>query len=304
MKSKNYILLVVNPISGSNEKETIITSVKAEVEKRKFYFQLYNTIGESDIENIKAIINEKAPYRLLVAGGDGTISMVAECVLETDICLGIIPAGSANGMAVNFNLPETLPEQIEIALSECTLEIDVLYINDKLCLHIADLGINAELIKNYENSGIRGKFGYFLQSIPTLINSGSPFDFVIETENETVEETGILLAIANANKFGTGATINPDGKINDGKFEILVFKNLDFFEIFKTLQENPDLSSDFVRTISCNNAKIRCANKAPFQIDGEFLGEIKEVTAKIAKERLLVAVPESFCKLHPTNPNQ
>lgn len=304
MKSENYILLVVNPISGSTEKEPIITLVKEEAEKRNYHFQHYKTTGESDIENIKAIINEKKPYRLLVAGGDGTISMVAACILGTDICLGIIPAGSANGMAVNFNLPETLPEQIDIALADCTLKIDVLHINDKLCLHIADLGINAELIKNYEDSGIRGKFGYFLQSIPTLINSNSPFDFTIETETETVEETGILLAIANANKFGTGATINPEGKINDGKFEILVFKNLDFFEIFKTLQEKPELSSEFVRIISSNNAKISCANKVPFQIDGEFMGETKEVNAKITKENLLVAVPETFCKLHTTNTNQ
>lgn len=304
MISENYILLVVNPISGDCDKDPIITSVKTEAVKRNYEFRLYKTTGKGDLENIKDIINKKEPFRLLVAGGDGTISMVAECILGTGICLGILPAGSANGMAVNFNLPETLTEQIEIALSDCTLKIDVLYINDKLCLHIADMGINAELIKNYEDSGIRGKFGYFLQSIPTLLNSDSPFDFTIETEKETVEETGILLAIANANKFGTGANINPKGKINDGKFEILIFKNLDFFEIFKTMREKPEMSSDFVHIISSNKAKISCANKVPFQIDGEFMGEIGEVFAKIEKEKLLVAVPQMFCKLHSINPNQ
>lgn len=304
MKSENYILLVVNPISGDSEKEPIVNLVKTEATKRNYSFQLYKTTGKSDVENIRAIINENEPSRLLVAGGDGTISLVAECILGTDICLGIIPAGSANGMAVNFNLPETLPEQVEIALSDCSIKIDVLFINEKLCLHIADLGINAELIENYENSGIRGKFGYFLQSIPTLINSDSPFDFTIEMENETVKKTGILLAIANANKFGTGATINPEGKINDGKFEILIFKNLDFSEIFKTMQERPEMSSDFIHVISLNRARIRCANKVPFQIDGEFMGETNDVNIKIEKEKLLVALPESFCKLHSIKTNQ
>lgn len=299
MISETYILLVVNPIAGDIEKEPIIDLVKEEATKRNYNFKLYKTTGKSDGENIKSIINEIEPSRVLVAGGDGTISLVAECILGTNICLGIIPAGSANGMAVNFDLPETLPEQIDIALAECTLKIDVLYINDQLCLHIADLGMNAELVKNYENSGIRGKFGYFLQSIPTLISSDSPFDFTIETENETVEKSGILLAIANANKFGTGATINPEGKINDGKFEILIFKNLDFFEIFKTMQEKPEMSSDFVHILSTTKARIRCANKVSFQIDGEFIGEINEVTTRIEKEKLMVALPEAFCKLHP-----
>ncbi len=298
MNSENYILLVVNPISGDYDKSSIITSVKNEVVKRNYGFKLFETSGKNDKEAIESLIKKSKPLRILVAGGDGTISLVAQCILETEICLGIIPAGSANGMAVNFNLPQTLPEQIEIALSDCTMKLDVLFINKKICLHIADLGLNAELIKNYEESGIRGKMGYFLQTIPTLFNSESPFHFSVETQEGIIEETGILLAITNANKFGTGATINPHGKMNDGKFEILIFKNLDFIEIFKTINDQPEMSPDFVRVISTNKAKIRSIKKVPFQIDGEFLGEIDEATVIIETENLLVALPDSFCRLH------
>ena len=298
MKSENYILLVVNPIAGDNDKSPIITAVEYEVSQRDYKLKIYETTGEDDKETIDSLIEEYNPSRILVAGGDGTISLVSQSILGTDICLGIIPAGSANGMAVNFKLPETLSEQIAIALSDCTMKLDSLFINEKLCLHIADLGLNAELIKNYENSKIRGKMGYFLQSIPTLFNSESPFHFIVETENETIEETGILLAIANANKFGTGATINPNGKMNDGKFEILIFKNLDFIEIFKTIKDQPEMSSDFVRIISTEKAQISSKKKIPFQIDGEFLGEVDTVTATIQKETLLMALPEMFCKLH------
>lgn len=298
MKSENYILLVVNPIAGSSEKEQIITSVENEAKRKNYGFKLFKTTGKDDKEAICSIIDMQKPSRILVAGGDGTISIVAECIFGKDICLGILPAGSANGMAVNFNLPETLQEQIEVALSDCTLKIDALFINEKLCLHIADLGINAELIKNYENSGIRGKLGYFLQSIPTLFNSESPFHFSIETEDGIIEKSGILLAIANANKFGTGATINPDGKMNDGKFEILVFKDLDFIEIFKTIQDKPEMSPDFVHAISTSKAQISTKNEVPFQIDGEFIGETKKVQVRVEKEKLLMAVPQLFCNLH------
>ncbi|MDN3723713.1 YegS/Rv2252/BmrU family lipid kinase [Aequorivita sp. SDUM287046] len=298
MKSENYILLVVNPISGDSEKESIIASVTEAAAKRNQGLKIYKTTGDGDSAAIKSIIKKNRPERVLVAGGDGTISLVSECLLNTEICLGIIPAGSANGIAVNFGIPETMTEQIEVALSNCTIKIDTLFINEKMCLHIADLGINAELVKNYEDSGIRGKLGYFLQSIPTIFNSDSPFHFTIETEKGTVEKTGILLAIANANKFGTGANINPDGKINDGKFEVLVFKNLDFIEIFKTIQEKPELSSDFVEIISTEKVMISTRKKVPFQIDGEYLGETDKVTARIEKENLTMAVPELFCKFH------
>ena len=297
MKSKKYILLVVNPIAGNTEKDTIISSVEKETSTRNLRLKIYKTTGEDDEKAICNILKEETPWRILVAGGDGTISMVAECILNTDICLGIIPSGSANGLAVNFDLPPTLEGQIHVALSDFTLKIDTLTINGNLSLHIADLGINAELIENYENSGIRGKLGYFLQSIPTLFNTESPFKFFIETEEGTVEQSGILLAIANANKFGTGANINPNGRMNDGNFEILVFKSLDFIEILKTAQDNPQLSSDFVHAISTKRAKITTKGEVPFQIDGEYIGKTSEVSVSIERESLAIAVPEMFFNL-------
>lgn len=298
MKSENSILLVVNPIAGDLDKDHIIQSVQKEAKARTIDLKIFQTTGDKDKEAIEKLLDKEKPSRVLVVGGDGTISMVAHCLLDKEICLGIIPAGSANGLAVNFGIPKSLSEQITTALSHQVMHIDSLFINEKLCLHIADLGINAELVKNYQDSGIRGKLGYLFQSIPTLINSDSPFEFKIETAEENFDESGILLAIANANKFGTGATINPNGRINDGKFEILIFKNLDFIEIFKTIQDKPELSSEFVKTLSTHSAKIICKSPAPFQIDGEFIGETQEISITLEKEKLLVAVPKEFLKLH------
>ncbi len=298
MKSENSILLVVNPIAGDSDKENIINLVRSETLSQNLHLEIFKTTGKDDKEAIIDIIKKTNPARVLVAGGDGTISMVAKCIYGKNIILGIIPAGSANGMAVNLGLPNELQEQVSIALSENVLKIDVVFIDDRLCLHIADLGINAELIKNYESSSIRGKLGYFLQSFPTIFNSESPFEFTIETDEGVVQESGILLAIANANKFGTGANINPNGKINDGKFEILVFKNLDFIEILKTTQDNPEMSPDFVRVISTNKAKITNKTLVPFQIDGEFIGQVQYSNVIIMPESLLITVPKGFLNSH------
>lgn len=300
MKSENSIMLIVNPIAGDNDKQPIIESVREQTKSMGLALEVYETTGNNDKDSIENLIEQIKPLRVLVAGGDGTISMVAESLRGKDICLAIIPSGSANGMASNIQMPTVLIEQIELALTAEPFKIDMIFIDGKPCLHIADIGINAELVKNYENSNIRGKLGYFLQSIPTVINSEGPFDFTIETEEGTTEESGVLLAIANANKFGTGANINPDGKINDGKFEILVFKNLDFIEILKTVQEEPNLSPEFVRVISTHKARIKNKTLAPLQIDGEFIGEFKNLEITIEREVLSLAVPQSYREFHNT----
>lgn len=291
---KKSLLFIVNPISGDTDKTEIIQKVKAKAEEENYDLHLYKTTGDRDQEKVSAFLKKQRPSRIIVTGGDGTISMIAETILDLNIPMAIIPAGSANGLAVDFDLPAQLNQQVDLAFENTILAIDVLFINDTFALHISDLGINAELIRNYEESGIRGKFGYFLQSIPTLFQSGYPYHFKIKTKDNTYETSGALLAIANAGKFGTGATINPHGKINDGLFEIIIFKNLNLFEILKTIRENPNLSPKFTEFISTDYAEISSENRIPFQIDGEFQEEIKNVSVRIEKQKLKVVVPKSF----------
>ncbi|HBY67769.1 MAG TPA: diacylglycerol kinase, partial [Flavobacteriaceae bacterium] len=175
MKAIKDILTVVNPISGNSTKEDIITKIIEYCNTDNYLLTIYETTGKDDITNIQNLIQENTIDRVLVVGGDGTIKMVAEAVEGFEVSVGIIPAGSANGLAVNFNIPNTLQKQLDVALGHNTIDADKLLVNDHVCFHMADLGINAELIKNYEASNIRGKLGYVLQTIPTLFTSEYPF---------------------------------------------------------------------------------------------------------------------------------
>jgi diacylglycerol kinase (ATP) len=106
------VLLVVNPISGAIDKADLIKEIKKEVIKREASLFVYETSGNQDVVNLNKKIKELKPSRIIVAGGDGTIKLVAESLDKNDIPMGIIPAGSANGLAYNLNLPATLEEQI------------------------------------------------------------------------------------------------------------------------------------------------------------------------------------------------
>jgi len=299
MESKDQILLVVNPISGNFDKANLIEAVETNLAGKNLNLNVYETQGEGDEKAINDLIYKIHPKRLIVAGGDGTIQLVAKVLKDHDLVLGILPAGSANGFAINLDLPVNLEEQIEVALGHTIFTIDTLELNGEMCLHISDLGINAELIRYYEHSNIRGKLGYFLQSFPTLFKSNYPYKFTIEVKENRFIKKGVLLAIANANKFGTGANINPNGKLNDGKFEVLIFKRISLLQILKTLFRNPKMNSNFVEAISTEEAIITCKKPVAFQIDGEFIGKRKKVEVKIADKKLKIAVPEKFLEANP-----
>lgn len=282
---------MVNPISGAIEKTDLIEQVRNHLKKIEASLFIYLTTGNDDCASIEKRIKELKPCRIIVAGGDGTIKMVTEALKGEEIPLGIIPAGSANGLAINLNLPANVNEQLDIAFGDSFRKMDIINIDGELCLHMSDFGLNAELIKKYENSNMRGKLGYLLQSIPTLVQSDYPFEFKIETNKTTYNTEGILLAIANAKSYGTGATVNPQGKIDDGLFEILIFKNFDFIEILKTLRNEVVLDPDFVEIISTQKATISCSSPVAFQIDGEYMGEKNKIEVSFSPHILLLAAP-------------
>ena len=261
------ILVVVNPIAGGQDKTPIVEKIK-KISDDRSKFKIYHTTGKKDKQTIKNLIDDINPERILVVGGDGTIKLVSD-VVGNKIIIGIIPAGSSNGLATDLDIPENTEKALDIAMGTNIKCIDSLKINKELGLHISDIGLNAELIKEYSNSKIRGRFGYALNSIPTLIKSNMPYKFKIKTPDRVWEDEAIMIAFANSQKFGTGVNINPNGKLNDGLFEVILFKELDPIDILKTIMGKIELNSDFVEIIQTKKVSVYSEKPIYLQVDGE-----------------------------------
>lgn len=287
---KNYIL-VVNPISGDVDKTEIIEVATNFAKNENVNLIIFETTGKNDEEKIQKLQEDNDAERIIVVGGDGTIKMVAEAVQDHNVILGIIPGGSANGLSVDLNLPDELEENLKIAFRNDYMEMDMISINGKKSLHLSDIGINAELVKNYENSNVRGKLGYALQAINTLTGLKEPFVAKIQTKNRTVETEARMVVIANSQKYGTGVTINPDGVMNDGKFEIVILKNLDLIVFGKILSGNMPIESGDVEIISTDEATITTNVPVSFQIDGEYCDEVSKLEVAILPKQMKVAIP-------------
>ena len=287
---KKNIIIVVNPVSGAVEKKEIVDSTLLFAKNENLESILYETSGKKDIENIKNLYNIHKPERIIIIGGDGTIRMVAEAIAKEDVILGIIPAGSANGFALDLNLQLTLEKNLEIAFLHQFMEVDIITINGKISIHLSDLGLNAELIKNYEQGEIHGKWGYALNTITTLFDSGEPFTAKIKANNETFGYVARMIVIANAKKYGTGVVINPNGVMNDGKFELVILKNFDLIIFGQIISGNMPSDPDDVEIISTDKATIELDAPVSFQIDGEYCGTETKLDIKILHKQLKIAV--------------
>lgn len=288
---KKNVLLVVNPISGDLDKSDLIGAVHEFTATNDIEILVYETTGKSDAKQIQSLYNQYSPQRIIVAGGDGTIKMVAEAVEEHDVIIGILPAGSANGLSVDLNLPPTIEENLPIAFLNHYIEMDMICINGKKSIHLSDIGLNADLVKNYEESDVRGFWGYALQAFSTLKDSEEPFVATITANNITVDHTARMIVIANSQKYGTGVIINPNGAMNDGKFELVILKNLDILLIGKIITGNMPIDSDDVVIISTERATITTDYPVNFQIDGEYCGEQTSLQIHILHKQMKIAIP-------------
>jgi len=284
-------LFIINNGSGRNSTHSWEDTIKDFFKEKTETFQIYSLPDMFDTKQIKDHILLVKPEQVIAVGGDGTVTMLANILIGTDIPLGILPGGSANGMAKELGIDEQPLEALKIIEEGFMLEIDLIKINHKkYCLHLSDLGLNAHLIKHFDEGKVRGKLGYALVLLKTLWRK-EKMEVIIRTKETNIRRNAFMVALANASKYGTGAVINPEGKLNDGLFEVIIVKKLSVGHLLKMLIKPGLFNSSKIEIVSCTSVEINTRNKVHFQIDGEYQGRTKHLTAEINKGAVKMIVP-------------
>lgn len=290
------VLVVVNPKSGRPLKTSLTAHLEmllAEAAKTKpFAYHIVELPEENAEKAVSTEIQEFKPDILAGAGGDGTISLLSRLLLNSPAALLIIPAGSANGMAKELAIGNI--EQAAGLLNDGVIrEIDALKINGKTCIHLADVGLNARIVKRFEKDTRRGILTYAKHLWYELFLI-KQYKFYIHYDDTEISKKAVSLTFANASKYGTGAVINPTGHIDDGKFELVIVKPFPAVKLlsltFKMFTGKLQ-TSEYVDVISCSSAYIRASKKTTLQIDGEVIGKTREIKIEILKNALKVLVP-------------
>lgn len=279
------LLFVVNPISGGVDKESFIKKTESLCQKYGITYRIFKTTGDNDEEKLKLALKDFEPDKIASVGGDGTTLFTGIVLMNTDIPMGIIPLGSANGMAtelyVNPNPDEALKD---IIMSEITGGLDILVVNgEHYTMHIGDVGINARIVDAYSKDKKRGMntyAKYFLEELKSLI----PFKVTVKANGKTYEEKSLMLAICNSRKYGTGVPLNSVGNPMDGVFELVTVSNINTRSLIKSGLSKFDerhIDTESSSNIQTKKAKIFFEEPMLLQLDGEIIGKFTELDVKI-----------------------
>lgn len=288
---KLKILFVINPVSGGKEKHDWEASVREYFKDKPHAIEFYLLTGKDDKVSIQHHIERILPDRVVAVGGDGTVRMIADMLKETTMSLGILPAGSANGMAKELKIPLQAEEALNIIANGESRKIDIVKINEEeICIHLSDVGLNAMLVKYFEGSKKRGMWGYGRAVLKVLWKKQS-LHVIIKTDDRQIKRKAYMIVIANAQTYGTGAVINPEGKLDDGLFEIVVVRKLNVLELLKMLITHKPFHPNRVEVFQTKNLELLIKRKTYFQVDGEYLGKTTCVKARILPRIINVMLP-------------
>ena len=279
-------IIVINPISGDIDKKNLKTQVKQLFASKEHDLNLYETRRNDDHQELRETIKQFHPDRLLICGGDGTFSLLTPIFLEFKIPVGFVPLGSANGLAADMHIEGNAISIIKRYLATLKIgRMDCLLINQRFpVLHLADIGINANMIKDYDKDSNRGWFTYARYAIYHL-QRVTNFQVKINNQKDTILSKGVMVAICNGNTFGTtGIKLNKISKINDGKFEVVVIKALRFSNLISaSLSTINDewYDNENYEIIQSDYAEIELEKPMHLQIDGEIIGEFDQITVSV-----------------------
>ena len=274
-------LFAINPVSGGKDKTDWTDGINNFFADLPHTAELLYLDGETDTETLRRSIADLKPDRVVAVGGDGTLKIVAEQLLGTGIPLGILPAGSANGMARELAIPGDIEGSLNIVVNGELKPVDIISINDgDMCLHLSDIGLNAQVVKHYEQNNWRGMFGY-LRSVLKALRRRRQLQVEIDTGHECVQREALMIVLANARMYGTGAVINPDGDLSDGRFEVVIFRRLAFWALLKLFWRFRPFDPQHIEIFTATSVNIETQRRAYFQIDGEYRGRITKLTARI-----------------------
>ena len=233
--------------------------------------------------------------RLVIAwGGDGTINEVASATAFTPVPLGIVPAGSGNGLARELGIDTRPDRAIADAIRAEPRTMDVGEIGGRLFVNLAGIGFDAHVAGRFNAPGNRrrGLTGYASVAARALFRYRAA-QYAITTPEGRVDRRAILVTIANSAQFGNGACIAPGARVDDGELDLVVLEDRSRIvtlghlrRLFNgTVERMPGYSIRRIR-----RATIGCDQPMLFHVDGEPVEGGTELTARVHPGALKMCV--------------
>ena len=221
MPACKRIMLIINPISGTGSKKGVPEMVEERLARAGYHMDLRVTGGQGDATEFAAEAAKAGYTGVLACGGDGTINETARALCGSDTALGILPAGSGNGLARHLGIPVDIELALQIVEQQNIVRSDYGTVNGVPFFCTFGMGFDAAVSHRFARQSHRGLLSYVRSAVSEYVQF-RPQTYTISANGKILTEKAFLVAVCNASQWGNNAYIAPEASITDGLLDITV----------------------------------------------------------------------------------
>lgn len=271
------IVAIINPISGAGADPDAaarrMALVDAEAKRRGLNADIHLTERAGHARDLAAASAAANVDLVIVWGGDGTVNEAGAGLIGSGTTLGLVPAGSGNGLAAALGTPREPLAALALAFDGETRTIDAGMMGERPFFNIAGIGFDARVaaLFNARGAGRRGGWPYIVIGVREACRySGAQYTIDLDGDRRSVN--ALLIAFANGREYGIGARIAPLAQLDDGLLDATIVETRPILTRFwhaRHLALGTAHRAPSVLTRQIRRAVVDSAAPMEFHVDGE-----------------------------------
>lgn len=157
-------------------------------------------------------------------GGDGTVNEVASVLAGTSARLAIVPAGSGNGLALEFGIPKEPRDALLRLATGQSRSIDLGLLNDRVFVNVAGFGFDAHVAARFNATPSSRGFLRYVQLVIRELPAYRSQCYDVTWDGASVTQPALIVACANSRQYGNGARLAPRASLTDGELDLVLIR--------------------------------------------------------------------------------
>lgn len=219
-------LLVFNSSSG-RAGEVDLEAVQAILERGDMKIAALSAGDFAALERKARDAMSPSVQRIIVAGGDGTVSGFLPLALEAGVILGVIPCGTANDFATSLGIDAESFEDVAARLaSGGTRYVDVGVVDGEPFLNAVGIGLGSRITNELDDDEKQqlGVLAYGKKLWETVRDRRRQLSLALTCDGDTDKENVLQITVTNGLRYG-GGMMAPDGAaLDDGWLHVVTVK--------------------------------------------------------------------------------
>jgi YegS/Rv2252/BmrU family lipid kinase len=290
------VAAIINPISGAGAHQHAasdrIALLTSELERRGLRASIELTARAGHARELAVRFADARVDVLIVWGGDGTVNEAGGALVGTNTAIGLVPAGSGNGLAAALGTSRNPLAAIRRVLDGRRRRIDAGIIGGRPFFNIAGIGVDAVIARRFNQraQGSRGALPYFVIGVTEGCRyRGDEYEVDLDGDSRTLR--ALLIAFANGQEYGVGARLSAAARLDDGLLNAVIVEDRSILARFwhaRYLKAGTPERAPRVIARHVRHAWIRRQGTIEFHADGEIGSAEGEVEVSIQPGALWV----------------